>query len=87
MPGKDDVARLRRVLELTGDPRPEALAAALESAPDAAAQRAIGIRHAAELIDGVRAGGAPGIHLYAFNNHEIVIDVLRTAGLLAVDVS
>ncbi len=73
--------RLRRVLELTGDARPARLADALEDAPDAAAQRAVGIAHAAELARAVVAGGAPGIHLYAFNNHDTVLSVLRAAGL------
>lgn len=73
--------RLRRVLELTGDARPEALAAALEAADGADAQRRIGIAHAADLARAVIAGGAPGIHLYAFNNHETVLTVLRDAGI------
>lgn len=75
-------ARLRRVLELTGDPRPASLAASLASAPDAAAQRAVGIAHAADLARTVLAGGADGIHLYAFNNHDTVLAVLRAAGLI-----
>jgi len=75
-------SRLRRVLELTGDPRPDALGDALERAADAAAQREIGIRHAADLARAVVDGGAPGIHLYAFNNHDVVLTVLRTAGIL-----
>ncbi|WP_295775194.1 methylenetetrahydrofolate reductase [uncultured Microbacterium sp.] len=74
--------RLRRVLELTGDARPDSLAAALESAPDAAAQREVGLAHAAALARAVVAGGAEGVHLYAFNNHETVLGVLRTAGLI-----
>ena len=73
--------RLRRVLELTGDPRPAGLATALEGAGSPAAQRAVGIAHAAALAQEVRDGGAPGIHLYAFNNHETVLAVLREAGL------
>ncbi len=75
-------ARLRRVLELTGDPRPDDLAVALEAATDAAAQRAVGIAHAADLARAVLDGGAPGIHLYAFNNHDTVLAVLRAAGLI-----
>lgn len=75
--------RLRRVLELTGDARPDALAAALESAPDAAAQRAVGLAHAADLARSVVAGGADGIHLYAFNNHDTVLGVLRAAELIS----
>ncbi|WP_292834688.1 methylenetetrahydrofolate reductase [Microbacterium sp.] len=74
-------SRLRRVLELTGDPRPDAFADALEHAPDAAAARRIGISHAAALARDVVDGGAPGIHLYAFNNHDTVLAVLRDAGL------
>ena len=74
--------RLRRVLELTGDARPDSLAAALESAPDAAAQRAVGLAHAADLARSVVAGGADGIHLYAFNNHDTVLGVLRAAELI-----
>ncbi len=77
--------RLRRVLELTGDPSPRRLAAALETAATPEAQRAVGIDHAAELARAVQAGGAPGIHLYAFNNHATVLAVLRTAGLIASD--
>ncbi|MBN9214064.1 MULTISPECIES: methylenetetrahydrofolate reductase [unclassified Microbacterium] len=73
--------RLRRVLELTGDPSPAALAQALDAADSPAAQRAVGIAHAADLARQVRAGGAPGVHLYAFNNHETVLAVLHEAGL------
>lgn len=74
--------RLRRVLELTGDPRPADLAAALAAADDAAAQRRVGIAHAAALARAVADGGAPGVHLYAFNNHDTVLAVLREAALL-----
>ena len=73
--------RLRRVLELTGDPLPAVFARALDAAESPAAQRATGIAHAAALAREVRGGGAPGIHLYAFNNHETVLGVLRAAGL------
>lgn len=76
-------SRLRRVLELTGDPRPDDLARALEQAPDAASARAVGIAHAAGLARDVVAGGAPGIHLYAFNNHDTVLEVLRAADVTA----
>ncbi|MFT3798664.1 methylenetetrahydrofolate reductase [Microbacterium sp.] len=74
-------ARLRRVLELTCDARPAALGAALDAAADAATARAVGIAHAADLARAVVAGGAPGIHLYAFNNHATVLDVLAAAGV------
>lgn len=74
--------RLARVLELTGEARPAGFARALETAESAEEQRRIGIAHAAELARAVRGGGAPGIHLYAFNNHETVLTVLREAGIL-----
>ncbi len=74
--------RLARVLELTGDARPAALTAALTAEDSAAGQRAVGIAHAAELARTVLAGGAPGVHLYAFNNHQTVLTVLREADIL-----
>ena len=40
------------------------------------------LAHAADLARAVLDGGAPGIHLYAFNNHETVLAVLRAAGLI-----
>lgn len=75
-------SRLRRVLELTGEPVPNDLAIALEVEPTAEGQREIGIAHAASLIRAVRDGGAPGIHLYAFNNHDTVLAALAEAGVL-----
>lgn len=78
-------ARLRRVLELTGEGRPADLAAALEAEETAAGQKAVGVAHAAQLTRAVLAGGAPGIHLYAFNNHDTVLAVLRDAEVLTTD--
>ncbi len=75
-------ARLRRVLELTGEQLPAELAIALDIEPTTAGQREVGVAHAARLARAVVDGGAPGIHLYAFNNHDTVLDVLREAGLL-----
>lgn len=74
--------RLNRVLELTGEELPIDFAHALEAQPTAEGQRAVGIAHAAELAAAVVAGGAPGVHLYAFNNHDTVLAVLREAGIL-----
>ena len=75
--------RLRRVLELTGEALPADLAIALDVEPTVEGQRDIGIAHAARLAREVVEGGAPGIHLYAFNNHDTVLAVLREAGVLA----
>lgn len=73
--------RLRRVLELTGEELPAELSIALEVEPTAAGQHAIGVAHAARLAREVVAGGAPGVHLYAFNNHDTVLAVLAEAGI------
>jgi methylenetetrahydrofolate reductase (NADPH) len=75
-------ARLRRVLELTGEELPGELSVALEIEPTVEGQREVGIAHAAELARAVVAGGAPAVHLYAFNNHDTVLAVLREAGIL-----
>jgi methylenetetrahydrofolate reductase (NADPH) len=75
-------SRLRRVLELSGEEQPAELAIALEVEPTAEGQRAIGIEHAAGLIREVVAGGAPGVHLYAFNNHDTVLAALRDADII-----
>ncbi|ALJ21021.1 methylenetetrahydrofolate reductase [Microbacterium sp. No. 7] len=77
--------RLRRVLELTGEPVPAGLARALDAEPTADGQREVGLAHASALVRAVRDGGAPGIHLYAFNNHRNVLAVLREAGIVATD--
>jgi methylenetetrahydrofolate reductase (NADPH) len=74
--------RLKRVLELTEETLPGDLAVALDVEPTAEGQREIGIAHAARLARDVLAGGAPGVHLYAFNNHDTVLTVLAEAGIL-----
>jgi methylenetetrahydrofolate reductase (NADPH) len=75
--------RLRRVLELTEERLPSDLAIALDVEPTAEGQREIGIAHSAQLARDLLAGGAPGVHLYAFNNHDTVLAVLGEAGILA----
>ncbi|UUT35105.1 methylenetetrahydrofolate reductase [Microbacterium elymi] len=75
-------SRLHRVLELTGQDVPAELSIGLQIEPDAAARRAFGIGYAARLAAEVVAGGAPGVHLYAFNSHDTVLAVLREAGIL-----
>ncbi|GAA5151049.1 methylenetetrahydrofolate reductase [Microbacterium pseudoresistens] len=75
-------ARLARVLELTGEDLPGELAVALEVEPTAEGRAEIGIAWAAELVRRVVEGGAPGVHLYAFNQHTTVLRVLAEAGIL-----
>jgi len=74
--------RLRRILELSGEDLPSELAIQLEVEPTAEGQREIGVTHAATLAASLVAGGAPGLHLYAFNQHETVLAVLERAGVL-----
>lgn len=74
--------RLERILELTGEATPVALRRQLEGAPDAASQAHIGVEHAIRLGSDLLAGGAPGLHLYTFNQHEAPLAVLRGVGLV-----
>jgi methylenetetrahydrofolate reductase (NADPH) len=74
-------ARLERLTELTGVEPPASLAIDLEIEPDADAQAEIGIAYATRLAGAVLDGGAPGLHLYTFNRHEAVLDVVDRLGL------
>jgi methylenetetrahydrofolate reductase (NADPH) len=74
-------ARLARLTELTGVEPPAELSVALEREPDADAQAEVGIAHATQLAADVLEGGAPGLHLYTFNRHEAVLDVLDRLGM------
>ncbi len=75
-------ARLRRMLELSGEDLPSELAIQLEIEPTEEGQREIGIAWASRVVSQLVAGGAPGIHLYTFNQHEAVLAVLERTGLL-----
>ncbi|MDH6532766.1 methylenetetrahydrofolate reductase (NADPH) [Aurantimicrobium minutum] len=68
--------RLRRMIEISGEEMPSDLEIALEIEPTAEGQREIGVDHAANLARELIAGGAPGVHLYAFNQSGPVLDVL-----------
>jgi methylenetetrahydrofolate reductase (NADPH) len=74
-------ARLARLTELTGVEPPASLAIDLEIEPDPAAQTEIGIDYATRLAAEVLDGGAPGLHLYTFNRHEAVLDVVDRLGI------
>jgi len=69
------------VLELTGERAPDGLWQALEAEDTPERQRQVGIDWAAQLTRDLREAGAPGIHLYAFNQHETVLSVLEQAGV------
>ncbi len=74
--------RLERVLELTQERRPEDFASRLAQAESAEARVEVGINWAADLARELTLGGAPGIHLYAFNEYERVTEVLKRANLV-----
>lgn len=76
-------ARLKRMLELSGEDLPSDLAIQLEVEPTEEGQREIGIAWAADVARRLLDGGAPGIHLYTFNQHEAVLAVLERIGLAA----
>jgi methylenetetrahydrofolate reductase (NADPH) len=75
------MGRLERVLELTGEARPHDLALQLWSAQDRSEQEKIGIDWSASMVGELVEMGAPGIHLYAFNQHATVLSVLEQAGV------
>lgn len=75
-------SRLTRVLELTGEARPEALARSLESADDVAGRREAGIEWAARQVSELAEAGVNAVHLYAFNEYANVTEVLRRSGVV-----
>lgn len=77
-------ARLARIAELTGEEVPAELAIALEVEPDEQGQHEIGVGYIARVAAEVLAGGAPGLHLYTFNQHRAVLGVLEQLGRMPV---
>lgn len=76
------VARLHRVLELSGEEMPRDLLRDLEAADSPEAASAVGVAHATRLARTLLDGGASGIHLYTFNRSEAPLAVLGGAGLI-----
>jgi methylenetetrahydrofolate reductase (NADPH) len=74
--------RLRRIVELTGEKLPTDLLRALEAQSTPEGQRDVGIQHAIDLGNAVIGDDRPGLHLYTFNQHEAVLEVLRGTRLL-----
>lgn len=73
--------RLARVLELSGEKEPLALSLELQSTDDPQERKTIGIEWCATMMRELIDAGAPGIHLYAFNQHDTVLSALRQAGI------
>jgi methylenetetrahydrofolate reductase (NADPH) len=74
--------RLRRILQLTGEELPADLGVALDVEPTDEGRRRIGVDYAVGLANDLIAGGVPGLHLYALNRSDSVLDVLDGCGLL-----
>lgn len=74
--------RLERLAELTGvEPAPELLAA-LAAADDDGERRRVGVQATVDLAKAALDAGAPGIHLYTFNQHQAALEVLEKLNLL-----
>ncbi len=76
-----DPARLVRVGQLAGVDPPRDLMERLGSIDDPEAQHRTGIGITADLVEAVLAGGAPGIHVYTFNQHRPALDLLAATHL------
>ncbi|HEV7167737.1 MAG TPA: methylenetetrahydrofolate reductase [Micrococcaceae bacterium] len=74
--------RVQRLAALSGvEPDPE-LVRALGNADDDGARRRIGVRATVGLARAALDAGAPGIHLYTFNEHAEALEVLDKLELL-----
>ncbi len=85
IPGVMPLTSLRRVTrlgELAGvDPCPKLLEA-LGRAGNGAESRRVGVRATVDLARAALDAGAPGIHLYTFNEHAAALEVLDKLALL-----
>lgn len=68
-------ARLERMRQLSGIRVPEKIRAAISSAGTEAAQYRVGLELTAELATQILEAGAPGLHIYTFNNIDTVNDL------------
>lgn len=73
-----DAARIRKLCALNGLVEPTDLLAQLDAATPEDAYE-IGLRATADLVRGVLDAGAPGLHLYTFNQHAAVLRLLDVA--------
>ncbi|NJC22185.1 methylenetetrahydrofolate reductase (NADPH) [Arthrobacter pigmenti] len=71
------VRRLDRASELAGLEMDHRLRDRLAAADDDAARRRIGVQATVDLANAALDAGAPGIHLYTFNEHAAALDVLE----------
>ena len=76
-----DPARLRRVQDLTGIEVPGHILDALSDRSDQEARYAFGAAFGSRLFHAVIDAGAPGVHLYTFNQARPVLDILALMGV------
>lgn len=76
------VPRLKRMVELTGEPLPGRLYDALHSCSSDAARRELGIAQASALCLDLLAGGAPGLHIYTHNRIDEPVELLSRVGAI-----
>lgn len=85
IPGIMPLTSLRRILrlsELSGvEPDAGLLDRMREAADDVAAARRIGVEASVALAEAALDAGAPGLHLYTFNEHESALEVLSKLNL------
>lgn len=74
-------ARLRRLQEISGVLVPPSVLERLDAEADDEARRSVGTVLGTELLEQVLAAGAPGVHLYTFNQHRASLDLLAGANL------
>ncbi len=77
----ENPARLRRLEEISGVPVPGALLDRLDAETDEQRRRAAGLEMGAELVSAVLEAGAPGLHLYTFNQSRASVSLLERLGL------
>lgn len=75
-----DPRRLRRLEQISGVAVPASILERLDGA-DESARSAVGTAMGADLVDRVLDAGAPGLHVYTFNQHGPALDLLGGAHL------
>lgn len=73
-----EASRIRKLCALNGLTPPTELLDRLDAATPEDAYE-IGLRATADLVRGVLDAGAPGLHLYTFNQHAAVLRLLDVA--------
>ena len=73
--------RLRRLEEISGVQVPARILERLDAETDDEARSRVGTVLGTELLEQVLEAGAPGVHLYTFNQHQASLDLLGSSRL------